>query len=88
MNVLKLSARASVDNPESMTLRTPKRVINAPANGPHSPNRSRLTETASETVARSQPNSRSSGRTRMDRVAPIPAAASKVRNVTPATIQA
>ena len=66
-----------------MTRRTPKRAMMAPANGPHRPNRSRLIESASEIVARSQPNSRSSGSTSTARVAPMPAELSNDRKVIP-----
>ena len=85
---LRPTATASVDNATSMTRRTPKRAISAPANGPHRPNSSRLTDRASETVARSQPKSCSRGSTSTALVARIPADASSARNVTPATIQA
>ena len=88
MNVLRPTPTASVVRAVSMTRRTPKRVIRAPANGPHSPNSSRLTDRASDTVARSQLNSRSRGRTRTTRVAPIPADTIRARNVKPATIHA
>ena len=82
MKLLRLTPTASVESAASMTRRTPKRAINAPANGPQRPNSRRLIESASEMTARSQPNSCSSGRTRTARVAPMPAEVSSARNVT------
>jgi hypothetical protein len=88
MSELRPTPTASVASATSMTRRTPKRVINAPAKGPHRPYSSRLTDTANETVARSQPKSCSSGRTSSALVARIPADASRAKKVTPATIHA
>jgi hypothetical protein len=70
------------------TRRTPKRFMNAAANGPESPNSSRLIETATEMTARLQPNSCSSGTMSTPGVERMPDAASRVKNVTPNTIQA
>ena len=88
MNVLEPTATASVESATSITRRRPKRAMMAPANGPHRPYSSRLIDSAREIVARSQPNSRSSGSTRIARVAPIPAELSRARKVTRATTQA
>ena len=88
MSVLKPTATASVNREPSITRRRPKLAMIAPANGPHRPYSSRLMDSASETVARSQPNSRPSGSTSTTLVARMPAAVSNARKVAPATIQA
>ena len=71
-----------------ITARTPKRSIRAAANGPTSPKSTRLMETAKEIVAVDQPNSFSRGTISTPGVARNPAAPSRARKVTPATIQA
>ncbi len=72
----------------SITLRTPNRSIAAAANGPVRPNRTRLTLTASEMVARDQPKSCCSGTMSTPGVDRKPLASSSVTNATPATTQA
>ncbi len=76
------STRAS-----STTRRTPNRCMAAAANGPVSPNRTRLTLTARLTASRLNPSS-CSGTSRTPGVERKPLAASRVRNATPATTQA
>ena len=58
------------------------------ANGPMSPNNAMLMAMAPEIAARVQPNSCSSGTMRMAGEARTPAVASRIKNVTAATIQA
>jgi hypothetical protein len=70
------------------TLRTPKRSISPPAKGAKRPKSKRLIETATEIVARDQPNSCSRGTIRVDGVDRNPAAARRVIHVTTATTQA
>ena len=70
------------------TGRMPQRSIIAAANGPTNPNRTRLIDTASEMVARDQPNSPSSGTIKTAGVERMPDAASRVMKVTAKTIQA
>ena len=72
----------------SISRRMPKRSIIAAANGPISPNSTRLTATANEMVLRLQWNSCSNGTMRMPGVERTPAPSSNVRNVAPATTQA
>ncbi len=72
---------------KATTARTPKRLMNAAANGPISPNSSNRTASAKEMSAFAQPNSRCSG-SRITPDAPIaPAVASMMRNVMATTTQ-
>ncbi len=77
----KQSAAASVR-------RTPTRSMTAAANGPISPYRTRLIDTAPAIVARDHPNASSSGTMSTPGVARMAAATSSVTKVTAATIQA
>ena len=69
----------------TMVPRTPKRSIVAAENGAISPYRPMQTPTASEMVARLQPNSVSNGTTNTPGTARIPAPISSTMKVTPAT---
>jgi len=66
----------------------PKRPTSVPKSGAPSPNRMMLTATASEMLARLQPNSASSGLMRTWGAVRTPAAASNTRPVTSATTHA
>jgi len=79
---------AIVISAPTTTRRIPKRAMKAAAKGPIRPKRTRLMETAPEISARFQPNSCWSGTIRTPGVARVPAAASRVTKVTPATIHA
>ena len=70
------------------TRRMPNRSMSAAANGAVSPNSSRLTDTASEIVLLVQPNSSCSGTISTPGAARKPAAPSRTRKVTAATVQA
>ena len=72
----------------TVTARRPNRSISAAANGPVSPNRIRLIDTATEITARFQPNSFWSGTIRTLGVARKPAAPIRAMNVTAAMIHA
>jgi hypothetical protein len=71
-----------------VTRRMPNRSIRAAANGAVSPNSTRFTPTASDSVPRLQPNSSCSGTMSTPGAARNPAAPSSATNATPATTQA
>ena len=83
MTVVRNAPVATVVRAPTVTARTPKRSINAAANGPVRPKRMRLIETA-----RFQPNSFSRGTISTPGVARKPAEPSRAMNVTTATTQA
>src|SRR3954452_2099726 len=70
------------------TRRRPNFWVSAAANGPASPNSTRLTDTAPAIVARDQPNSSCSGTIRTPGVARKPAAKSRQKKSPAATTQA
>ncbi len=70
-----------------MVRRMPNRSMNEAANGPIRPYSMRLTAIANEMVARDQWNSVSSGTSSTPGVERTPAPISRVRKVTPTTIQ-
>ena len=70
-----------------ITRRSPKRFMNAAANGPNTPNSKRRSASAVEICALSQPNSRSSGTMSTPGAPMAPAVTSMVRKVTATTIQ-
>ena len=88
MTVVRNAPVATVVSAPTVTARTPKRSINAAANGPVRPKRMRLIETATEITARFQPNSFSRGTISTPGVARKPAEPSRAMNVTTATTQA
>jgi len=71
-----------------MTRFGPNRSIRPPDSGAPRPKARMLTAIASEMLARSQPNSASSGRMSTPGAARTPAAASRTRNVTSTMSQA
>ncbi len=73
---------------KDVTLRTPKRSIRAAANGAVKPNRTRLMLTARDSTVVDQPNSSCSGTMSTPGAARKPAAPTKARKATAATIQA
>jgi hypothetical protein len=88
MSVVRAAPLAMNKSAPATTGRMPQRSIIAAANGPTNPKRTRLIETARETVARDHPNSPSSGTISTPGVERVPDAASRVMNVTAKTIQA
>src|SRR5579883_1693093 len=85
MNELDATAMTSSDSANSTVARTPKVCIAAPANGPMQPNRSKLSDIATEMVARSQPNASCRGTIKTPGVARTPADASRVTKTNPTT---
>ena len=79
---------ATTHSAVATTRRMPNCSMSAAANGAVRPNSSRLTLTASETVAVDHPNSSCSGRISTPGVARKPAEATRATNATPATHQA
>ncbi len=72
---------------QMITRRTPKRFMNAAANGPNKPNSKMRSASAEEICALSQPNSCSSGTISTPGVPMAPAVTSMVRKVTATTTQ-
>ena len=72
---------------ETMTRRSPKRFINAAANGPNRPKSRRRIANAVEICAFAQPNSCSNGTISTPGAPIAPAVTSMVRKVTPTTTQ-
>ena len=70
-----------------ITRRTPKRFMNAAANGPNKPNSMMRSASAEEICASLQPNSCSSGTISTPGVPIAAAVTSSVRKVTPTTTQ-
>ena len=88
MKIVSPEPVATANSAPTVTRRTPKRSIRPPAKGAKRPKKSRLIETASEIVARDQPNSCSRGTIRVLGVERNPEAARMVSQVTAATIHA
>ena len=88
ITVVRRAPVATVIRAPTVTTRSPKRSIRAAANGPVSPNKMRLIETAMEMMARFQPNSSCSGTISTLGVARNPAAPISATNVTAATTHA
>jgi hypothetical protein len=82
MIVVSEAPLAIVTRPISITRRTPKRSMSAAENGAVRPKSRRPIETATEIVARDQPNSFCSGTIRTLGVARKPAVVISVTNVT------
>jgi hypothetical protein len=74
-------------NAHSVTLRMPKRLMNAAANGPMSPNSTRRVARAEEIAAVDQPNSRCSGSSSTPGAPTAAAVTSMVRKVVATTTQ-
>jgi len=88
ITVVRRAPAETVIRAPTVTMRSPKRSIRAAAKGPVRPNRMRLIETATEMMARFQPNSFCSGTIRTLGVARNPAAPISATNVTAATTHA
>ena len=87
-NTLRALPAATTTNAVDVTARIPKRSINAAANGAVRPNSTRLTPTASDSIDRGQPNSSCSGTINTLGAARNPAAPTRARKATAATIHA
>ena len=88
MNTVSPLPAATMSSAIVTTRRTPKRSINAAANGAVIPNRARFTDSAAEIVPIDQPNSARNGSIITLGVARKAAAPSSARNVAAAAHQA
>ena len=88
MHIVALTPAASSNKATAMVRLMPILSKKPAANGPIKPYSSRFTDTASEMVARDQPNSCSSGTIKIPGVDLMPAVVNRVRKVTATTIQA
>jgi hypothetical protein len=80
-------AEATITSADSVTLRNPKRLCRAAANGAISPNRMKRIDSAEEISAADQPNSFCNGTMNTPGAPTVPAVITAVRKVTPTVTQ-